>query len=101
MKMIESIIYAKQVESRQNFFDFEQMATNDFDFFENSPSLNLTLRQHEPPIFSSTPLVTAGKASTTPQSSIFLPLSETGQFSTKPSENLLKLNEVRTNGLFS
>ncbi len=64
---------------------------NDLDLFSHSPSLNLTDHQHEPPIFSSTPLVIVEKpASSSTSSSFFLPLTE----NTQNNEQLIKLNEV-------
>ncbi len=64
---------------------------NDLDLFSNSPSLNLTNHQHEPPIFSSTPLVVIEKPiSSSTSSSFFLPLTE----NTQNNEQLIKLNEV-------
>jgi len=63
---------------------------NDLDLFSNSPSLNLTNHQHEPPIFSSTPLVVVEKLpSSSTSSSFFLPLTENIQ----NNEQLIKLNE--------
>ena len=64
---------------------------NDLDLFSNSPSLNLTNHQHEPPIFSSTPLVVVEKPpSSSTSSSFFLPLTE----NIHNNEQLIKLNEV-------
>jgi len=64
---------------------------NDLDLFSNSPSLNLTDHQHEPPIFSSTPLVIVEKPpSSSTSSSFFLPLTE----NTYNNDQLIKLNEV-------
>lgn len=61
----------------------------DFDLFSNSPALNLTNHQHEPPIFTSTPLVAVEKpAPSSTSSSFFFPLTEN-------NEQLIKLNEVR------
>ena len=67
---------------------------NNLEFFSNSPLLNLTDHQPEPPIFSSTPLVLADKPlplpSSSTSSSFFLPLTE----NTQNNEQLTKLNEV-------
>ena len=64
---------------------------NDLDLFSRSPSLNLTNHQHEPPIFTSTPLVVIEKpAPSSTSSSFFLPLTE----NTQNNEQLIKLNEV-------
>jgi len=64
---------------------------NDLDLFSNSPSLNLTDHQHEPPIFSSTPLVIVEKPPpSSTSSSFFLPLTE----NTYNNDQLIKLNEV-------
>ncbi|CAF0746691.1 unnamed protein product [Rotaria sp. Silwood1] len=63
---------------------------NDLDLFSNSPSFNLTNHQHEPPIYSSTPLVVVEKPpSASTSSSFFLPLTE----NTQNTEQLIKLNE--------
>ncbi|CAF2261196.1 unnamed protein product [Rotaria magnacalcarata] len=63
---------------------------NDLDLFSNSPLLNLTGHQHEPPIYSSTPLVVAEKPlCSSTSSSFFLPITE----NTQNSEQLIKLNE--------
>ncbi|CAF3772710.1 unnamed protein product [Rotaria sordida] len=63
---------------------------NDLDLFSNSPSLNITNHQHEPPIYSSTPLVVVEKPSSiSTSSSFFLPLTE----NTQNNEQLIKLNE--------
>ncbi|CAF0911941.1 unnamed protein product [Adineta ricciae] len=66
---------------------------NNLEFFSNSPLLNLTDHQPEPPIFSSTPLVLADKplppAPSSTSSSFFLPLTE----NTQNNEQLTKLNE--------
>ncbi|CAF0934511.1 unnamed protein product [Rotaria sordida] len=63
---------------------------NDLDLFSNSPSLNITNHQHEPPIYSSTPLVVVEKPpSISTSSSFFLPLTE----NTQNNEQLIKLNE--------
>jgi hypothetical protein len=70
---------------------------NDLDLFSNSPSLNLTNHQHEPPIFSSTPLIVVEKPlSSSTSSSFFLPLTENIQ----NNEQLIKLNEVCSNKFF-
>ena len=69
---------------------------NDFDLCASSPSLNLTINHHDPPIFTSTPLVTGEKGSTTAHSSIFFPLTE----NTQHSEILIKLNEVHFRSSF-
>jgi hypothetical protein len=64
---------------------------NDLDLFSSSPSFNLTNHQHEPPIFSSTPLVVVEKPPpSSTSSSFFLPLTE----NTHNNEQLIKLNEV-------
>jgi hypothetical protein len=64
---------------------------NDLDLFSRSPSLNLTNHQHEPPIFTSTPLVIVDKpVSSSTSSSFFLPLTE----NTQNNEQLIKLNQV-------
>lgn len=64
---------------------------NDLDLFSNSPSLNITDHQHEPPIFTSTPLAIIEKpVPSSTSSSFFLPLTENIQ----NNEQLIKLNEV-------
>ncbi|UJR33034.1 hypothetical protein I4U23_020493 [Adineta vaga] len=66
---------------------------NNLEIFSNSPSLNLTDHQPEPPIFSSTPLVLIDKPlpppSSSTASSFFLPLTE----NTQNYDQLIKLNE--------
>jgi hypothetical protein len=75
-------------EEKKTFFP---NSMNDLDLFSNSPSLNLTDHQHEPPIFSSTPLVIVEKPpSSSTSSSFFLPLTE----NTYNNDQLIKLNEV-------
>ena len=79
---------------------------NDLDLSSGSPSLNLTHHQHEPPIFTSTPLVAVEKSAASPSSassSFFLPL--TGLTALTVTENApnpnpeqwMKLNEVCSN----
>ncbi len=71
---------------------------NDLDLFSRSPSLNLTNHQHEPPIFTSTPLVIVDKpASSSNSSSFFLPLTE----NTQNNEQLIKLNQVCSIKIYS
>ena len=69
---------------------------NDFDLYSNSPSsLNLTNHQHQPPIFTSTPLVVVEKpVPSSTSSSFFLPVTDNTQVHNQNNEQLVKLNEV-------
>lgn len=72
------------------------MRMNDLDLLSDSPSLNLTGHQHEPPIFTSTPLVAVEKpATSSTSSSFFLPVTLTEN--APDNEQWMKLNEVCSN----